>query len=172
MTKILEKLKLTAARMVRAAEGIRQQIQQQGQEIDDRRLMKMFILPHFETAFQELQDVVLDECDADEAELEEAVTYYIKQGNTDLKELSNKIRLIYREFGGEVEADAGDGLEPPAPTREISLDVVIRILQMLDEKMSANIEAYIEAFKEKYGLPNSQDLVDAFQQGMMALSEE
>ena len=37
----------------------------------------------------------------DETEVEEAVNYYIKAGNKELKKISDDIRLMYVGFGGK-----------------------------------------------------------------------
>lgn len=80
MTLIFNNLKMSATKLANAADNIRAQIAQQGQEVDTATVMKTFILPHFETALKEIQDEVLEQFDADEEELEEAVEYYIAQG--------------------------------------------------------------------------------------------
>jgi hypothetical protein len=80
LNKVFDKLKIQAARMVSAAENIRAQIEQQGQQIDDEKLMRHFILPHFETAMAEVYAKVFDEMEVDEDEVDDAKTFYIKAG--------------------------------------------------------------------------------------------
>jgi hypothetical protein len=170
MNKVLEKLKLTAVQMVRAAENIRQQIAQQGQQIDDERLMKMFILPHFPSALKEVQDVVCDSCDVDEDELEQAVGYYIAEGNQELKEITKKIKIIFRQFGGEIEMD--DEGVPDAPTQEIGIERVIEIIQKMEMQFSADFESFMEAFQAQYGPPSTPQLAEVFQRNLMLISEK
>lgn len=59
MAKILEKVKFIALKMSRAAQHIKQQVEQQGQQMSDMDVMRGFILPHFETAIQEAQEEIL-----------------------------------------------------------------------------------------------------------------
>ena len=80
LNKVVDKLTIQAARMVSAAENIRAQIEQQGQQIDDEKLMRHFILPHFETAMAEVYAKVFDEMEVDEDEVDDAKTFYIKAG--------------------------------------------------------------------------------------------
>lgn len=80
MNKVFDKLKIQAARMVSAAENIRAQFEQQGQQIDDEKLMRHFILPNFETAMADVQAKVFEELDVDEDEVDDAKTFYLQAG--------------------------------------------------------------------------------------------
>ena len=60
MTKILEKLKFIALKHSRAAQHIKMQLEQQGQQLPEEDMMRHFILPHFETAFEDAQTEVLE----------------------------------------------------------------------------------------------------------------
>lgn len=41
----------------------------------------------------------------DETEVEEAVTYYRKAGNKELKKINEGIRKVFKMFGGEMDED-------------------------------------------------------------------
>lgn len=176
MTKILEKLKMQAARMVSAAENIRAQIESQGQQIDDEKLMKHFILPHFETAMVEVQEKVFEEFDVDESEVDDARTYYIHMGNKEIKEAYHKVKTIHKEFGGDVEVDDDeeeDELDADGrPLRELSVQDVVGILETLAERMGEVTDNYVEEFINEHGIPNNKTIITAFQEGMMGLSED
>ena len=176
MTTILDKLKLSAARMVKAAENIKQQLAQQGQEMEDKVIMANFILPHFETAFKEIESQVYEDKDVEEHEVEEATYYYIEHGNATLKEAGKKIRLIYKEFGGEVEESADFEVDQTGASQRSSVNLgvkeIVGVLNSIGEKMSNATDGYIETFVQTYGSPNSPELLESFQTGMIALSEE
>jgi exonuclease VII small subunit len=87
MMSFLDKLKVVALRHKRAAESIKQQIEAQGQQIDEKQFLAGYMLPHFETALKDLQSQVFSEFDVEEDELEEAVAYYMKGGNLKLREV-------------------------------------------------------------------------------------
>jgi hypothetical protein len=175
IAKILEKLKMQAARMVSAAENIRAQIEAQGQQIDDEKLMKHFILPHFETAMLEVQEKVYEEYDVDEGEVEDARAFYIRTGNKDIKEAYDKIKTIHKEFGGdvEVEEEEDDGLDVDGqPLRELTVQDVVAILETLAERMGEVTDNYVEEFIHEHGIPHNNSTITAFQEGMMGLSED
>jgi hypothetical protein len=56
---ILDRVKVLAVRYARATQGIQQQLVQQGQEMSEHDVKKNFVLPHFESGFQESEDEVL-----------------------------------------------------------------------------------------------------------------
>lgn len=60
MSKILDKLKFVALKHARAGQHIKMQLEQQGQNMSEEEVMRHFILPHFETAFEAAQEEVLD----------------------------------------------------------------------------------------------------------------
>jgi hypothetical protein len=49
---------------------------------------------------------VFKEHEVDEIEVEEAVTYYSKRGNTDLQRISDEIEKVFVMFGGKVEKNS------------------------------------------------------------------
>lgn len=108
MHEILDKVKLMATNMLRHAEKIKQQISQQGQDIDEQQLLKLVVVPQLDSSFRELQTEILNSHDMDEEDLEEAVTTYIEDGDKELLEISEKIRKIYKGLGGDI----GDSEEP------------------------------------------------------------
>ena len=170
LSKVFDKLKIQAARMVTAAENIRAQIEQQGQHIDDDKLMKHFILPHFETSMAEVYAKAYEENDIDADELDDATDYYGKNGHKEIKAITNKINILHREFGGNVEVD-DDENDSGNPLRDLSVQEVVEILETLAERMGDVTDSYVEQFKEEHGIPD-QHTIMAFQEGMMALSEE
>lgn len=46
---LLQKVKFDSKRFLLGFNNIKQQLQQQGQEMDDRKIMEQFIFPHFKT---------------------------------------------------------------------------------------------------------------------------
>ena len=175
MAKILEQLKVTATQMIRAAEGIKQKIAQQGQEIEDRKLMQMFILPHFETAFQQLQEKILDEYEVEEYELEDAVNTYIAEGDKKLSETAERIRMIYKEFGGGIDdADESENsLTSPAGAgaSELNLDKVVAILEDIMVNMEEKCSQFFEAYMAQHGSPRTKEQINNFQMQLMYISE-
>lgn len=181
MSAYLENVKIVALRHSRAAENIKQQLQAAGQSIDDRQMMSQYILPHFESALKELNTELFQQYDVDEEEIEEAVVFYTKKGNSKLIEISYRINQLYKEFGGEIEEDEDQTSDPNAPSGSgatnanndtLTLDEVVAILEALAESMNELMDGYMSSFKSKYGIPTSQELLERFQAGMMKLSEE
>lgn len=185
MSKILDKLKFVALKHSRAGQHIRMQLEQQGQTMAEEDVMRHFILPHFENAFESAQEEVLDvfflynpdltylkEFDVEEGELEEAALYYSSRGDAKLKEIISKIQLMHKQFGGEnPSTSAAEGASSAmVSSQELSLGQVISLLQTLSEKVNAATDSFIEEFKETYGMPGGSNMMQ-FQQGMMQMSE-
>lgn len=168
MTKITDKIKVMIPKMLRAAEGIKQQIAQSGQDIDDHTLMKTFILPHVKEQIESFQKAALEEADFDDDELEEAVTYYIKEGNRELSELVDKMKTIYKEFGGDVEVDGVDASEA---AQGLSVDDVIDLMEGLAAKMSTSSDLYCQQFVDAFGVPSTMQGVEQFQMGLMQIAD-
>jgi hypothetical protein len=59
LSKILERVKIISVRYARASQQIQQQVAQQGQQMSELEVNKHFVLPHFETGFQEAEEEVL-----------------------------------------------------------------------------------------------------------------
>lgn len=173
MEKILTKLKMIASKMMPHIESIKQQYQAAGQDMDDKTICKMILLPHITRDFQKAQDDVLEEYDVDADELEEANSEYMKNGHKKLIEITNTIKKIYNEFGGEV-----DGLEEEEQDSPIQVapgasteDIAVQLLTLLAQKMAEQTERYIITFKEKHGVPKTNKDKEMFQQGMLVISE-
>jgi hypothetical protein len=159
--------------MVNAAQNIRQQIQSQGQDMEESRVMQSFILPHFTSGYKEITTQVLHEYDAEEYELEDAVKTYLANGDEKIREMTMKIRKLYQTCGGEVNLDEDEdgGMTSSSKATLLSFETVIEMLSVLNEIVAAKTDEYIIAFKAKYGVPQDQETADAFQQGLMSLSE-
>jgi hypothetical protein len=189
MTAILDSLKLTATRFLRHVEQMKQQIAAGGQSVPEKELMK-YMLPHFETALKEIENTVYTDKDVEASEVEDAVNTYIAAGHEKLSEICQKIRLIYKEFGGELDggeesSDMGAGVGSSGAAgekgtgssggsgKDVSLNDVLEILTVLSEKIGGLTEEYVAEFIEQHGLPNGDaELTQRFQMGMMALSEQ
>jgi hypothetical protein len=108
--------------------------------------------------------------------------FYSNNGDAKLKEIISKIQLMHKQFGGVNDGSfintsssssssssavqAGGGSD-----RALSLPDLISLLQTLTGKVSSATDEFIIDFKERYGLPKTQDLMQKFEEGMMRLSE-
>jgi len=169
LTKIFEKVKKMAEKMVGAAENIKQQIQAQGLEMEDSKIMKTYILPHFEQGFKDAQEEVLGEFDVEEYELEDAVNTYTAEGNKTLAEMQERIRLLYKAFGGDMpeaenEAEAGD-----LDSKELGLETVLTMLQSLGEHLYQQTDEYCKEFINTHGRPTADNMA-LFQEGLVEIS--
>ena len=190
MTKLLEQLKAISTNLIRAAEGIKQQIKQQGgKEIDDKKLMEMFVLPHLESQFREAQDKVLNDFEVEEYELEDGVTYYSKHGHKKIKEIADRIKLIYKEFGGEIDdEDDEDENDDILPTTEngqvidtsskkknngaVTHEQVVEVLESIVTDMTEMTDQYCSQYVATYGAPSTMAELQAFQVQYLTLSEQ
>jgi hypothetical protein len=184
LTSIVEKVKSTEPKLVQFAEGIKQQLAMQGQEIDTVQLYKSLCLPHLETAIRDIQQVVLDEYDVDDDEFEEAVTTYLDAGDEQIVELSKILKKVYQRFGGEVPDDEEESqavtttstsqqksgsLSKSSKKKTISLNDLLQLLQLLSERILATTSEYAEEFVSQYGKQTSmsQSLALTFQGGLV-----
>jgi len=187
MSSILDKVKMIAMRMVAAAENIKAQLAQQGQEMDDRKLMKTFIYQHFVEQLEQIQSSVLAEADAEEAELEDAVTVYLGMGGNqpelkELREIVQKLKALHFQFGGDAEkaegaaeatageVDGAGGDASGEEQRELALDDLLEVLGTLTDRISDAMDDYIVAFKEENGDPDATN-IEQFHHGFMKLTE-
>jgi len=180
MQAICDKVKMIAMRMLQASENIKAQLAQQGQEMDDRKLMKTFIYQHFVDQLEGIQSAVLSEFDAEESELEDAVNTYVRT-EPELREIVEKIKTLHYQFGGDKDEDdeegdgqgLGEGNEANggAALREIPLDELIEVIEEMTERISDAMDDYISNFKDSYGVPD-QSNIEQFQQGFMQLTEK
>lgn len=171
MRAILDKVKMMAMRMLQAADGIRVQMQQQGHEMDERKLMQTFIYQHFVDAMENIQSTVLAENDVEESELEEAVDEYARGGDVELREIVAKLKAIHYQFGGEGDA-AGlqQQQEPDDTSRELGLEELLQVIDKLAERIADQMDEYIVGFKEQHGPPNASTM-EEFHHGFMRLTE-
>jgi hypothetical protein len=115
----------------------------------------------------------LQEHDIEEGELEEAALFYSTRGDAKLKEIISKIQLMHKQFGGEnpsTQAAMDSSSNAVTSQQELTLSQVINLLQSLSEKVNAATNQFIEEFKETYGLPKGNNMMQ-FQQGMLQMSE-
>lgn len=170
MRAIIEKVKAMAIRMMQATEGIKAQMQQQGHEMDQRKLMQTFIYQHFVDAMENIQSTVLAEYEVEESELEEAVDEYTRGGDVELREIVSKLKAIHYQFGGEgdpadlAQQEADDGSE------DLSLDDLLVVIDTLAGRIAEQMDDYILDFKEQHGLPMGP-LMEQFHIGFMRLTE-
>ena len=177
MTKILDSLKLKAGLMLKQFDQIREQIEAQGQRLDDEKFKKRMLLPQFEKLLQEVQNQIFDEFDVDESEVDDAVTTYIREGNNQLRDINEKIQLLYQNFGGDSKSSTGSGnssismMENSFGDKEINVTKLIEMLELLANLTTAFTNEFVERFKSEHGLPNQQTVLQ-FQEGMMELSQK
>jgi hypothetical protein len=171
MKTIMDKIIKLVPKLLQGADGIKQQLAQQGQQMEDKQLMKMFILSHLETNLADFQKEALEKYGVDDDELQEAVDYYIKEGNRSLEEISKRIKLIYNEFGGESAEEEEKAPELSANAKSISIDHVIALMEDLGEKMKSFANIYCLRFIEANGVPQSQQQLEKFQIGLMETAE-
>ena len=200
MSSILDKVKMIAMRMVQASENIKAQLAQQGQEMDDRKLMKTFIYQHFVDQLEQIQSSVLSEFDAEESELEDAVTVYLSGGGggegsseeqikavRELREIVSKIKELNYQFGGDRDSDEsgsgaggigadgdgeGDGDNAgDEGQREVTLGDLLDVIETLTVRISDEMDDYITNFKDLHGDPDATN-IEQFHHGFMKLTEE
>eukprot|EP00595_Chromulina_sp_UTEXLB2642_P003552 CAMPEP_0196765816 /NCGR_PEP_ID=MMETSP1095-20130614/13467_1 /TAXON_ID=96789 ORGANISM="Chromulina nebulosa, Strain UTEXLB2642" /NCGR_SAMPLE_ID=MMETSP1095 /ASSEMBLY_ACC=CAM_ASM_000446 /LENGTH=202 /DNA_ID=CAMNT_0042124709 /DNA_START=130 /DNA_END=735 /DNA_ORIENTATION=- len=170
MSSLSDNVKLLGSRMLVGAENIKQQLAQQNQQVSDMDIMKNYILPYFMSGLKDIQDNLLSQYDIEEKELEEAVEEYITQGDSKLIEIKRKVRAIYTQFGGELEED--DEAVVVEKPKDVPLNVIINAINAISDLMDSKMDEYIETFKSKYGVPTDMQTFEAFQRGMISLSED
>ncbi|RYH28797.1 hypothetical protein EON65_10860 [archaeon] len=150
MKAILDRTKTNVPRLLKAAENFKQQIAAQGQEVDDMQLLKALILPHLETGIKEIQEEVLNEFDADDDELEEAVNYYLEQGDEELADLTKSLKVIYKQFGGDLMDE-----EIAGPSKEFELHEVVELFHELVSKIIEQTETMVKKYVKENGVPTT-----------------
>jgi len=177
MKSIYAKLQTLAPRLMSAAQNIKQQIQQSGQEIDDMTLMRQFILPHLDTNFSDIQNSVLEEFDVEVDELEEAVDTYVEQGDEELVSICKGIRQLYRQFGGEADDDSssaatGGSASPSAGSAaKLGPTEVVALMEELAKQMLQSTDDYCAKFIDEHGVPKAKADLETFQVGLLQLSQ-
>jgi len=157
--------------MVNAANNIKQQLQAQGLDMEDSKIMVIYILPHFTSGYKDIKNQVLNEYDVEEYELEEATLYYMDKGDETIRETTKKIRKLYNACGGNVNLDEDEDVASVPSKGLLPFETVLEILQVIGEITMNKTDEFIVTFKEKYGLPKDQDTAERFQQGLMSISE-
>lgn len=171
MNLLLKRLKILAPKLITAAQNIKMQIQQQGQDVEEAIIMKQFILPHFESSLKEYQDELLNEFDMDEDDLEEAVNTYIANGNKELADIAQSIRVMHNQFGGD--SDIQDPNAPKsAKVEEMTLEEVVGLMKELGNQMMQYTDDFCGTFIDENGVPSNQQEMEAFQLGLMAASQK
>jgi hypothetical protein len=169
MNAILEKLKVLGPQLEKAARNIKAQIQDQGQEVDEMTIRKQFLLPHFESNLKEIQTAVLEEFDADEDDLEEAVSTYIAAGDEELSSIAKSIRVFYKDFGGDVEVEDPDKVSEAV--EKMGINDVVALMKELGNQMMQHTDDFCGNFIDEHGLPSTAQLAEEFQMGLMAASQ-
>lgn len=199
MSNIEDKFKAGYMQMTQYMAQIKMQYQQQGMQIDENELTKA-LLPQVEKMFAEAEAAVYDEFDCAAEDVEDAHRTYEARGNDKLKEITRKIRAMYKELGGSVEAGSGKakakgkstkrGVVEEVEEEEVSIgggaasggactivtvDDFIGFVEAMAGKMAQFFDGYFDAFTAEYGrlsASSSQEMQQRFQMGMVKLAEE
>ncbi|KAJ1424546.1 hypothetical protein B484DRAFT_480506 [Ochromonadaceae sp. CCMP2298] len=169
MRKILGKLQLEAPRLMKNAQDSRQKIEQQGGDIDDKTLMKDFILPNFKAILKDIQDKELEDNNVDEDDLEEACTTYVEEGDEELIEIYKKIRALHRTFGGDEDDENEDAGAHGGATVEMSVDEVVQLMAELLKAVLQATDKFCAKFIDENGKPRTQAHMEVFHMGQMEL---
>lgn len=191
MKNIMERLHTTLPKLFRFADQIKQQIASQGQEIDDATLLKTFILPNLETALRDIQEEVLKEEDVDEDDLEDAVTEYIKQGDSELIQIAATIRSIFKRFGANIvdeeeeeeEAKVADSTVATTSSKtstkksnkgnkDMSAEEFIKFFKTFQDIQIELTKSTIDDFVEEFGNQLDQTTVGIFQQRLLVAAQQ
>ena len=171
MNAILKKLKVLVPKLLMAAQNIKMQVQQTGQDIEEMALMRQFLLPHFDSNLKEIQDSVLEEFDVDEDELEEAVNTYIAAGDEELAAISKSIRVMHTQFGGDSDIEEESPKKSEA-AEKMGLNEVLTLMKELGNQMMQYTDDFCGEFIDQYGVPASQQHMEQFQLGLMEASQK
>ena len=91
-----------------------------------------------------------------------------------MKNIKERIRTIYKEFGGDIDDDNNNNNNGNSNSenndKDMTLDEVLGALKSLNDKVESAGEGFIKQFKEKYGVPDSAELLQAFQEGFLTLT--
>jgi len=162
-------LQQTCTKFANAAEKIKMQMAQQGQQLDDAQIMQHFIYPHFKTALQDLESKVCDDFDIAEYELEEAVTEYCD--DDEVSKYVNVIKKLIQKYGGTVESDEVEvaGASAGGVVGEVSLQSVMELFNDLMKRVLDATEEYAAQHVSLHGPPTDPAAVNEFQEGMVQL---
>jgi hypothetical protein len=187
MSAILDRFQMNIPKLFRAADSIKQQFLQQGQDIDDATLLKQFLLPHLEQGLKDIQEAVLEEYDVDEGDLEDAVTTYIEKGDAELTRISAVIRGVFKKFGADIVDEEDEFEDVPASSntttvstkasskkskKEMSADEFIKFFKTFSKMQLAATETAMKEFVEEFGTHLDQTTFGIFQTKLMQASQE
>lgn len=171
----LEKLKIKSMNLINAFNNVKQQILAHGENMEDRKIMEQFIFPHFKGIFDECSTKTYDEYDVLEEEVKDAVETYIRMGRDDIEDIAKQIKLIYREYGGEVYIEGDEFEDIPGSEKsdkDMSLEELIALVAIITAKMQEVTKIFINDFIQKHGKPTSGADVMKFNQGLMSVGQE
>lgn len=195
MVKVLDGLRTIAVQHVRAAENIKEQLMQQGQDMSREEIMTTIILPHFKNAFAAMQVQVLEvrgpgvhgicvgvrfltllllqDYDVDEEELEACVDHYLENvavPGSKIGEVVSKIKAICAQFTGEATAGQARG-GSSGPAKELSLDVLMDVLGAFGAKTKEYFGRFAEDFVSQHGVPSNQEQIVRFGDELTLVSD-
>ena len=158
--------KTNVPRLKKPADNFKQQIAAQGQEVDDIQLLKALILPHLETGIKEIQEEVLNEYDADDDELEEAVNYYLEQGDEELADITKSLKTIYKQFGGDLPDEESVG-----SSKDFELHEVVELFQELVTMIVEHTETMVKKYIKENGVPSTSMQKADFQSELASITD-
>ena len=174
MNKLFDNLKIKVTHLLQTFDRVKQQIQQSGQDIDEKHLLKSFILPQYETLINEIQTQLLYDNNIEEYELEDAVNYYIKHGNVKLTSIRDTIRILYIQFGGDLgnvtdETDDNDTSGGTKPVEQLTLDSFVSIVEEIVTQSASSIQSLLISYKAKHGTYKSYTLSCVYSHSILLL---
>ena len=170
MNVIFKNVKILVPKLLMAAQNIKMQIQQQGQDVEEALLLKQYLLPHFVSGVQDIQDKALEEFGVDEDELEEAVNKYIADGDEELASIVKGIRVMHQQFGGDTEVDDPDAPKS-AKMQSMGIAEVVALLKELGNQMMQYTDDFCGKFIDEHGAPSTQKQMEEFQLGLMSATQ-
>ena len=192
--KVLDGLRTIAVQHVRAAENIKEQLMQQGQDMSREEIMTTIILPHFKNAFAAMQVQVLEvtwldlmgsaidrterflllqDYDVDEEELEACVDHYLENvavPGSKIGEVVSKIKAICAQFTGESPTGSARG-GSAGPAKELSLDMLMDVLGAFGAKTKEYFGRFAEEFVSQHGVPSNQEQIVRFGDELTLVSD-
>lgn len=116
-----------------------------------------------------IQTKVYEHHNVEDYEVEDACNFYSKT-NDQIRDIANKIRKIFRDFGADVELDEDED-EEVVDNVDLSLDKILHIIQDLSSILSDKVDEFVKEFKKVHGHPNDTGSRESFQQGMINVTE-
>ena len=96
-------------------------------------------------------------------------------GREDIEDVAKQIKMIYREYGGEVYIEGDEFEDIPGSEKsdkEMSLEELLAVVDVITAKMQEVTKVFISDFVEKHGKPTSGADVMKFNQGLMSVGQE